>query len=907
MPTQATHVSRTPGLPAFDSPFEYLHIFVPAEVFSRGVHHIAFKNYVGACYHSVQQHAERSGGVSGYLRIAIELQPGGARRATVWPFPALFPRRMLAEVASLVVELPTPPISGPVIFAFQVIVHNGCDAAPVFDQSSPWVQMASADFRIAAPPENATGSRAKPNIGAHWKRAVRWLRAQLGFDESRSAKRDSDAGESGEEPSRPPRRSYEGLDFAQLSQLIKDFPDEPGLYEARGVQLLQRGEPAQALDDFDHLLRLQPAEESSYLWRMQAQWHLRNLSGALKDVNQALQVCRPSVVLLAARSEVYCELGAWDAARNDLEQAMTIEPRDSNLYVWRSRTYFEQQNLDAAVADLHTALRYDPYALNALNALGKLLLGRSQSPTDPALDEALTTLNRAVWLAPGEINALATRAQVYAARGDHARALADCETAIEASPQNGYAWFLRGAVRLRSGSADTALADLNRAIELGHESTEALVARATAHFLLGNQASALTDVNAALKADPTHIGAMALRGRVQLLLGSPHEALDDLNGALASVPDNASWLLDRGHAWRELGDFSRAMLDYSRAIELDESLALAYANRGLCWLDQRRIDDAAFDFDRAITLEPAVPPGVYLHRGNVFMIQGKLEQAYADFQHVVTVAPEWAAGYYQRSQVLTKMGRLAEARADLDRVIELDPQGGAFLSRGSLFIRGGQEALADADFAAAKEQDPEAAEFYALHRKLVEIDRAQEEERYEAGIAQATAILDDDPGCISARLLRASCYWCAEQFSEAADDLTICLEQSEDLLLAIASRGQVLADLGEYDQALQDLDRALELADGNETLPIVAYAHRGRGVALLGLGRLDEAVRELELSIEACPENGWAQYSLGLYYAFTERPREASLCFRLALTLDRPRLTSRQRARATAYLKKHDA
>ncbi len=904
MPSKPTHVTRKPGLPAFDSPFEYLHIFVPAEVFSRGVHHIAFKNYVGACYHSVQQHAERNGGVSGYLRIAIEFQPGGARRATLWPFPALFPRRLLAEVASLLVELPTPPISGPVTFAIQVIVHNGCEVAPVFDSLSPCVQMASADFQIAAPANQAQGN-VKPSEGSPWKRAVRWLRAQIGRKERMPAPPDADS--SDDQPPTSSRRSYEGLDFAQLSQLIKDFPDEPGLYEARGVQLLQRGEPAQALEDFDQLLRLQPDEESTYIWRMQAQWRLRNLSGALKDVNQALQVCPPSVVLLAARSEVYCELGAWDAARNDLEQAMAIEPRDSNLYVWRSRTYFEQQNLDAAVADLHMALRYDPYALNALNALGKLLLGQSQSPTDPVLDEALATLNRAVWLAPGEINALATRAQVYAARGDHARALADCETAIEASPQNGYAWFLRGAVRLRSGSADLALADLDRAIELGHESPEALVARATAHFLLGNQASALADVNAALKADSTHVGALALRGRVQLLLGSPHEALDDLNDALASVPDNATWLLDRGHAWRELGDFSRAMLDYSRAIELDESLALAYANRGLCWLDQRRIDDAAFDFDRAITLQPDVPPGVYLHRGNLFMVQGKLEQAYVDFQHVVTVAPEWAAGYYQRSQVLTKMGRLAEARADLDRVIELDPQGGAFLSRGSLFIRGGQEALADADFEAAKEQNPEAAEYYALHRELVEIDRAQEEERYEAGIAQASAILENSPDCISARLLRASCYWCAEQFSEAADDLTICLEQSEDLLLAIASRGQILADMGEYEQALQDLDRALELADGNETLPIVAYAHRGRGVALLGLGRLDEAVQELELSIAACPENGWAQYSLGLYYATTDRPREAALCFRLALTLDRPRLTSRQRTRANAFLKKHDA
>lgn len=77
-------------------------------------------------------------------------------------------------------------------------------------------------------------------------------------------------------------------------------------------------------------------------------------------------------------------------------------------------------------------------------------------------------------------------------------------------------------------------------------------------------------------------------------------------------------------------------------------------------------------------------------------------------------------------------------------------------------------------------------------------------------------------------------------------------EQKQQLLQAYTGRGATLAALGQYDRALQDLNRANEISRAS------AYAKTHRGYVYLKTGRLQEALADLNRAIDIRPATALA-------------------------------------------------
>jgi tetratricopeptide (TPR) repeat protein len=128
------------------------------------------------------------------------------------------------------------------------------------------------------------------------------------------------------------------------------------------------------------------------------------------------------------------------------------------------------------------------------------------------------------------------------------------------------------------------------------------------------------------------------------------------------------------------------------------------------------------------------------------------------------------------------------------------------------------------------------------------------------------------------------------------------LEISGDSFAAYSGRGQVLVEMGEFAEAMADLNRAIELGESTESASVTAYAQSGRALAFAGLGQFDEAAKDFEESIRNCPENSWVHYNHGLVYRKLGKTAEAAACFELSLELDELALTPRKRSSAVAFL-----
>ena len=132
----------------------------------------------------------------------------------------------------------------------------------------------------------------------------------------------------------------------------------------------------------------------------------------------------------------------------------------------------------------------------------------------------------------------------WAAKGEHARAIADYDAAIRIDPKFAEAYFNRGHAWAHRGDPDRAIADYGASIRLNPKDPAALASRAAEWLLKGEHARAAEDFDAALRLDPKNGGALFGRGRARFYAGDFAGAVSDMEPALKIEPNSYSslWL-----------------------------------------------------------------------------------------------------------------------------------------------------------------------------------------------------------------------------------------------------------------------------------------------------------------------------------------------------------------------------
>ena len=144
-----------------------------------------------------------------------------------------------------------------------------------------------------------------------------------------------------------------------------------------------------------------------------------------------------------------------------------------------------------------------------------------------------------------------------------------------AAPDTAFGYINRGIAYGEKGDHDRAIADFNKAIELDPKYDEAYYNRGYAYSKKGDHGHALADYNKAIELDPKHAPAYINRGLVYFDKGDFDRAIADYNEAIELDPKYAKAYYNRGGAYGKKGDHDRAMADFNKAIELDPKHAPA--------------------------------------------------------------------------------------------------------------------------------------------------------------------------------------------------------------------------------------------------------------------------------------------------------------------------------------------
>lgn len=464
-----------------------------------------------------------------------------------------------------------------------------------------------------------------------------------------------------------------------------------------------------------------------------------------------------------------------------------------------------------------------------------------------ARDDAAALAAASVWvdLAPLDMDARQIIAAMYIRHGDAEHALEHLEYVLDhdhEEPGN----RLRMIANLlgREEDRETALTVMGRLVEHFDGDIDALMA----YTLLAIRAEHLDAAQIAMAriAEQTELSSNVAMAYLAVLQkdGKVNVAIDWLDSILAINPGQFGIRLIYARMLAEANRYEEARLQFGvLAEEAPDNTDITFA-LGLLNLQAARNDDAQKNFERLIELETR-QDDAHFYLGQIAEARGERDKAIGHYQSLEG-GNNYFAAQLRRALVLSLMDRVDEAIAFLGQVATEDDSQRFDLARAKGEILTEHERYGEA--MAIYDGILEAQGFNSellytramLAEKMGEIDILEQDLR---------VIIEREPD--NAQALNALGYTLADRttrYAEARDLIARALELSPNDFYILDSMGWVLYRLGELDEAVDYLRRALELRNDPEVA-----AHLGE--VLWVQGQRDEARTVWESALRDTPND----------------------------------------------------
>jgi tetratricopeptide (TPR) repeat protein len=358
----------------------------------------------------------------------------------------------------------------------------------------------------------------------------------------------------------------------------------------------------------------------------------------------------PTPATSAADAVAHFEAGVaafdeWELedAIDEFSQAIESDPNFAQAFFRRGVVYREKGQLEAAEADLGQAIDLQPDLAEAYYERGYLYLDLARG------EEAMRDFTAAIELQPDYAKAYCKRAQVckwYIDDCDADNVWADLEQAIELAPDDAEVWLFRGELYLEEEEYDLALPDLVQAVELAPDDGYAWEMLGQTYYLLGEYDQALASYDEAIRLEPTELEPYYHRAFAFMAIDDLDAALEDLDRILLLEPGHSGAHYGRGRIHAALGYYEEAIADFTEAME---------------------------DQDREYEWPYFPQDSPYLDRALAFQALGRSEEALADLDLLIEEEPDWHLPYYHRGLIHKELGQMEAAIADFQMLWENAP------------------------------------------------------------------------------------------------------------------------------------------------------------------------------------------------------------------------------------------
>lgn len=313
------------------------------------------------------------------------------------------------------------------------------------------------------------------------------------------------------------------------------------------------------------------------------------------------------------------------------------------------------------------------------------------------LDQAITALSSAIFLAPKEASLYAQRGELYIRMCDFQSALLNYKKVQSLTPSDasvrariGGLHFVKGNICVEDGEWKQALSSYNEAIRLDSGRVDYRMCRVQVYMHLNHYQSALVDLNRILSTNPHDVSALLRRAKIFVELRELTRGLEDLNTARLLEPNNetvsrvqksfkekSKALVIQATAHALQGDHGKALRALADSIRIGATVK-AYRLRATVYRQQKQFSPAIEDLKSALALihqakaeekfstetetELKKQLGVTLNDIGVGLVQlGKLGEAIACIKKAVSL--------YSNAEFHVNLGKCYKGLDELDNCL----------------------------------------------------------------------------------------------------------------------------------------------------------------------------------------------------------------------------------------------
>lgn len=360
-------------------------------------------------------------------------------------------------------------------------------------------------------------------------------------------------------------------------------------------------------------------------------------------------------------------------------------------------------------------------------------------------------------------------------------------------------------------------------------------------------------------------------------------ALSVCPGAFAQNPntdDTVEKLYAEARAAKSRGDLPGAIQKYQELLKVSPHLATAYNNMGLLYFQQGNYRDAAEAFENGLHYDKNMSSSLVV-LGACYYQMAQFQRARAVLEKAVRLKPDDRNAELYLGLTLSDMGDLEGGATVLQGLLHKSPKNLVVLyGLGQIYMKLAQETL--------KKVETVAPDSYFVH--LINAQTMEGMGNYDGALPEYKKAVEIEPNFRDAHYYLGNIYWLkgrwelatAEFKKEIAVDPYDCMAEWKlanilikthdnsgqalsyirsslsicpDLPQALTDYGQLLAQQGEYEKAIQQFQRALQISPGEDTV------HFQLARTYQKLGRDEEAKAEFAIAQEIQQQRSGAAQS----------------------------------------------
>ncbi len=273
---------------------------------------------------------------------------------------------------------------------------------------------------------------------------------------------------------------------------------------------------------------------------------------------------------------------------------------------------------------------------------------------------------------------------------------------------------------------------------------------------------------------------------------------------LLLAQETADQYFNKGYDFALEGKFNDAIAEYSKALKMNPNYANAYYNRGWVYYRLTKYTDCVRDMSKVIHFDDTFQPA-YMMRGSAYYGLQFYDKALKDYLKAIELNPKDKISLNNIGLLKEREGKNEEALKYYNLALEID-----------------------SNYASAKR-----------NRKALQKIAAKSSQKSQSQNAQNL-------------FLKGQAQLENRDYEQAINLFTEAIQNNRNLREAYAKRGWAKSRLGEYENAIQDFNRALELGADKLT-------YNQSGWAKYKLGFYEDAIVDFDQALIIDPNYADAQ------------------------------------------------